>query len=122
MGGDINSKPYKRFSELCVKAYLALRYVWRSINDTHTLQFADTNHTCRPYADQIIALVSLMADSGLPCFKGEPTIRKLRDRFQLNRTEKSAADFMASRIRASHQNPRTVLYDEFQRRQNGIPY
>ncbi len=49
MGGDINSPLYKEYSELCVKAYLAVR----------------------PYAEEIVELVSLMMDSSLPCFKGE---------------------------------------------------
>jgi phosphatidylinositol 4-kinase len=49
MGGDINSPLYKEYSELCVKAYLAVR----------------------PYAEEIVELVSLMMDSSLPCFKGK---------------------------------------------------
>lgn len=47
MGGDINTSSYKCFSELCIKAYLA----------------------CRDYAEEIISSVSLMMESGLPCFK-----------------------------------------------------
>ena len=49
MGGSVNSPLYQEYSRLCVKAYLA----------------------CRPYADEIIEMVSLMADSSLPCFKGK---------------------------------------------------
>ncbi|KAI8923884.1 kinase-like domain-containing protein [Entophlyctis helioformis] len=100
MGGDITAPAYKLFSELCVKAYLA----------------------CRPYAEEIISMVSLMMDSGLPCFKGEVTIRKLRERFQLDKSERVAAEFMINCIRQSHENMRSGLYDRFQYLQNGIPF
>ncbi|PIA16863.1 hypothetical protein COEREDRAFT_41956 [Coemansia reversa NRRL 1564] len=100
MGGSIEAQPYRLFCELCIKAYLA----------------------CRPYAEKIIQVVALMLDSGLPCFKGESTLLKLRSRFQLDRTERDAAQFMADRISDSHENKRTVMYDQFQKATNGIPY
>ncbi|OZJ03933.1 hypothetical protein BZG36_03611 [Bifiguratus adelaidae] len=53
MGGGSEVQQYKWFMELVIKAYLA----------------------SRPYAEQIIQLVSLMLDSGLPCFKPD-TIRQ----------------------------------------------
>ncbi|KAH6563604.1 hypothetical protein BASA62_008439 [Batrachochytrium salamandrivorans] len=86
MGGDINAPAYRQFSELCIKAYLA----------------------CRPYAEEIISMVSLMMDSGLPCFKGDVTIRKLRERFQLDKSERGAAEFMVNCIRQSHENTRRI--------------
>ena len=49
MGGDVNAPLYKEYSRLCVKAFLA----------------------CRPYAEEIVEMVSLMSDSSLPCFKGK---------------------------------------------------
>eukprot|EP00842_Homolaphlyctis_polyrhiza_P006020 jgi/Hompol1/6419/HPOL_002262-RA len=100
MGGDVTSPAYILFSELCIKAYLA----------------------CRPYAEEIISMVALMMESGLPCFKGEVTIRKLRERFQLDKSERAAAEFMINCIRQSHENTRSGLYDTFQYLQNGIPY
>ncbi|KAJ2160011.1 phosphatidylinositol-4- kinase [Coemansia sp. RSA 552] len=100
MGGSQDAQPYQLFCELCIKAYLA----------------------CRPYADKIIQVVSLMLDSGLPCFKGETTLAKLRARFQLDRSERDAAQFMAERIDDSYENKRTVMYDQFQKATNGIPY
>ena len=84
MGGSVTSPLYQEYSRLCVKAYLA----------------------CRPYAEEIIEMVSLMSDSSLPCFKGESTIRKLRERFQLDKTDRAAADYVVSLIRASHENTR----------------
>jgi phosphatidylinositol 4-kinase len=99
MGGRY-SQGYQNFQSLAVRAFLAIR----------------------PYAEQIIDTIQLMLDSGLPSFKGESTIRRLRDRFSLNMNERQAAEFMMGIIRNAHENVRSTVYDEFQRLQNGIPY
>ncbi|KAM6500354.1 hypothetical protein JOM56_003368 [Amanita muscaria] len=92
MGGRY-SQGYQMFQALTVKAFL----------------------TIRPHAQQIIDTVQLMLDSGLPSFKGEPTIRRLRDRFALHLNERQAADDMMHTIRNAHENIRSTAYDEFQR-------
>ncbi|KAI8067784.1 hypothetical protein BC940DRAFT_340507 [Gongronella butleri] len=99
MGGGSQEQAFRQFSELMVKSYLA----------------------CRPYAEYIMQLVTLMLDSGLPCFKGE-TIKRMRSRFQIDKTERQAADFILMRIKDSFENQRTVMYDHFQKLTNGIPY
>ncbi|KAJ3226334.1 phosphatidylinositol-4- kinase [Chytriomyces hyalinus] len=99
MGGDTSAN-YKMFSDLVVKSFLALR----------------------PFAEEIIQMVSLMLESGLPCFKGESTITKLRNRFQLELDDKKAAEFMLQQIQKSHENKFSRLYDRFQNIQNGIPF
>ncbi|KAI8142097.1 hypothetical protein BJV82DRAFT_617170 [Fennellomyces sp. T-0311] len=99
MGGGADEQAFRQFSELVVKAYLA----------------------SRPYADQICEIVRLMLESGLPCFK-EGTLRRLRTRFQLDKSERIAANFIMMRIRDSFENQRTVMYDYFQKLTNGIPY
>ncbi|KAG5638984.1 hypothetical protein H0H81_008205 [Sphagnurus paluster] len=99
MGGRY-SQGYHLFQNLTVKAFLAIR----------------------PHAEQLISTVQLMLDTGLPSFKGEPTIKRLRDRFALGLNERQAADFMMSVVRNAHENVRSTVYDEFQRLQNGIPY
>ncbi|KAF8163506.1 hypothetical protein B0H34DRAFT_795214 [Crassisporium funariophilum] len=99
MGGKY-SQGYLLFQNLTVKAFLAIR----------------------PFAEQIIDTIQLMLDTGLPSFKGESTIRRLRDRFALHLNERQAADFMVGIIRNAHENVRSTAYDEFQRLQNGIPY
>ncbi|KAF8743615.1 hypothetical protein AX14_001677 [Amanita brunnescens Koide BX004] len=99
MGGRY-SQGYHMFQALTVKAFLAIR----------------------PHAEQIINAAQLMLDSGLPSFKGEPTIKRLRDRFALHLNERQAADEMLHTIRNAHENLRSTAYDEFQRIQNGIPY
>ncbi|KAF8932770.1 phosphatidylinositol-4- kinase [Dissophora ornata] len=99
MGTSIEDQGYRWFCELCIKAYLA----------------------SRPYAEQICQMVQLMLESGLPCFRGE-TIKRLRSRFQLDRSERQAAEFMKERVDESYLNRRTVLYDSFQKVTNGIPH
>ncbi|KAK9316231.1 hypothetical protein V1524DRAFT_426874 [Lipomyces starkeyi] len=99
MGGNSDTQAYHWFEELCIKAFLA----------------------CRPYAENIIQCVRPMLESGLPCFKGETTIRKLRDRFALDKSDKDAAVYMRGLIKKSAESIYTKGYDEFQRMTNGIP-
>lgn len=100
MGGSTNTQAYRWFEELCVKAFLA----------------------CRPHSETIIKVVLPMLDSGLPCFKGESTIKRLRNRFVLDKTEREAAVHFRSLIKKSFESVYTKGYDEFQRITNGIPY
>ena len=91
MGGS-DSQGFKLFNELTVKAFLAIR----------------------PYADQLVDTVHLMLGTGLPSFKGEPTIQRLRDRFMLHLNERRAAEYMMGVINNAHENLRSGLYDRFQ--------
>ncbi|KAG9318618.1 hypothetical protein JVU11DRAFT_711 [Chiua virens] len=97
MGGR-HSQGYELFQQLTVKAFLALR----------------------PHADQLVSTVQLMLGTGLPSFKGEATIKRLKDRFALGLNERQAADWMMGTIRNAHENIRSTAYDEFQRLQNGL--
>ncbi|KAL0581132.1 Phosphatidylinositol 4-kinase stt4 [Marasmius crinis-equi] len=99
MGGRY-SQGYHLFQQLTIKAFLAIR----------------------PHADQLVDMVQLMLDSSLPSFKGEGTIKRLRDRFALGLNERQAADYMMGVIKNAHENVRSTAYDGFQRLQNGIPY
>ena len=126
MGGSADVQPFQWFSELCVKAYLASRYVWeipdefcwyaRLVYGLFWWLYVSWLCPIRPYADQIMQVVSLMLGSGLPCFKGE-TLKRMRLRFQLDKSERAVADYMIALIRESFENRRTVLYDVFQNRQ-----
>ncbi|KAK9466528.1 hypothetical protein V1512DRAFT_171225 [Lipomyces arxii] len=100
MGGSPDTQAYHWFEELSIKAFLA----------------------SRPYAESIIKCVMPMLESGLPCFKGETTIRRLRERFVLEKSDKDAADYMRGLIKKSAESLYTKGYDEFQRMTNGIPY
>lgn len=97
--GGIDGTPFRWFKELCVQAYLAVR----------------------PYREAVISLVSLMLDTGLPCFRGN-TIKQLRTRFAPNASEKEAAAYMCKIISDSCVNFRTRAYDMLQYYQNQIPY
>ncbi|XP_071514880.1 phosphatidylinositol 4-kinase alpha isoform X1 [Panulirus ornatus] len=99
MGGKGEAAPFRWFVELCIKGYLAVR----------------------PYREAIVSLVSLMLETGLPCFRGQ-TIRQLRARFTPQAKEKEAAQYMLNIILNSCFSVRTKLYDIIQNIQNEIPY
>ncbi|KAL4811560.1 hypothetical protein BDV18DRAFT_156146 [Aspergillus unguis] len=93
------TQPYRWFESLVVKAFLA----------------------SRPYCAKLSHIVSLMLDSGLPCFKPE-TLKHFRDRFVLDKSERDAAEFMRELVRKSYLSMSTKGYDQFQLLTNGIPY
>ncbi|KAE8220280.1 hypothetical protein CF319_g6168 [Tilletia indica] len=99
MGGT-TSQGYRLFCDLFIKGYLALR----------------------PYADDLVDACHLMLGTELPSFKGEPTIKRLRSRFRLDLDDRGAAKFALSLITTASENPRSILYDQFQYLQNRIPY
>lgn len=94
-----NTQPYRWFESLVVKAFLA----------------------SRPYSSKLSHIVSLMLDSGLPCFKPD-TLKNFRDRFVLEKTEREAAEYMRELVRKSYMSVSTKGYDQFQLLTNGIPY
>ncbi|KAJ5193019.1 hypothetical protein N7449_009161 [Penicillium cf. viridicatum] len=94
-----NTQPYRWFESLVVKAFLA----------------------SRPYSTKLAHIVSLMLDSGLPCFKPE-TLKNFRDRFVLDKSERDAAEYMRELVRKSYMSVSTKGYDQFQLMTNGIPY
>ncbi|KAL1962296.1 hypothetical protein VTN77DRAFT_9839 [Rasamsonia byssochlamydoides] len=93
------TQPYRWFESLTVKAFLA----------------------SRPHATKLSHIVTMMIDSGLPCFKPD-TLKNFRDRFVLDKTEREAADYMRELIRKSYLSFSTKGYDQFQLLTNGIPY
>ncbi|KFD55632.1 hypothetical protein M514_03380 [Trichuris suis] len=99
MGGKMESPSFRWFMDLCVRMYLAIRPHWESF----------------------LWLISLMLDTGLPCFRGR-TIQLLRDRFAPQKSEKEAAQFMLQIVRNCFLNVRSKMYDQLQYFQNEIPY
>lgn len=100
MGGKEESPYFKWFSELCVQCFLI----------------------CRVYAESFVQLVEAMSESGLPCFRGEKTLRNLRNRFRLDLDAEGARDYMRDLVYKSCGNFRTNIYDRYQLSTNGIPY
>ncbi|EDP48216.1 phosphatidylinositol 4-kinase (STT4), putative [Aspergillus fumigatus A1163] len=102
-GGHSNNptstQPYRWFESLVIKAFLA----------------------SRPFCTKLSHIVSLMLDSGLPCFKPD-TLKNFRDRFVLEKNEREAAEYMRELIRKSYMSVSTKGYDQFQLLTNGIPY
>lgn len=99
LGGNMEAAPFRWFLQLCVQAFLAVR----------------------PYREAIVAIVQLMLDTNLPCFRGQ-TIKLLRLRFAPTYNDKDASNYILKIIRDSYMNFRTRTYDILQYYQNQIPY
>lgn len=100
MGGSNETESFKMFEELFIKGFLSVR----------------------PFYELIVGNVIPMLGSGLPCFKGEKTIRNLKNRFFLHKDDKHVISSLRVLIRKSYESIFTVGYDQFQRLTNGIPY
>eukprot|EP00884_Botryococcus_braunii_P016006 jgi/Botrbrau1/3089/Bobra.0070s0075.1 len=98
-GGTRASPHFRLFEEMCIRAYLV----------------------ARAKAEAIIATVSLMAESGLPCYGYGKPLQSLRERFHLEMTDAQAAAFMRNAISDAYDKWTTGFYDYVQYLQNRIP-
>ncbi|KAK4048808.1 phosphatidylinositol-4- kinase [Microbotryomycetes sp. JL201] len=99
MGGK-DSVGFKHFQELTIKSFLA----------------------ARPFAQAVVETSAQMAGAGFPSYKDEHTMDRLLDRFKPDLSEVEAAEYMKGIINNALENMRSIVYDEFQRMTNGIPY
>lgn len=97
-GRTKQSKEFREFCSLVIRGFLAARTV----------------------AEDIISCVSLMAQSGLPCFGHGKPIQNLRARFKLGMTDRQAARYMRSVIYDAYDKWTTRGYDVIQYLQQGI--
>jgi len=98
LGGPA-SEAYKLFEQMSIRAFLAARQVM----------------------EPVCALISSMADSGLPCFMHRTdNLDKLRARFAPQLTETQAAKFWRDKIADAQAKLTTVYYDGIQKLQNDI--
>lgn len=75
----------------------------------------------RTVGEEIVAVVSLMADSRLPCYgRGKP-VENLRRRLRLNESTAAAAAFMRATVDDAYNKWTTGFYDYIQVLQNDIP-
>lgn len=93
----VHSESFELFMDLVIKGYLA----------------------ARQHMDVITSLVSMMLDSGLPCFRTDP-IGDLRERFGAGLSDRQAANTMITKIAASYKNIFSVIYDLYQKQFEGI--
>ncbi|KAI5402557.1 phosphatidylinositol 4-kinase alpha 1 [Lathyrus oleraceus] len=96
--GVMKSDTWNQFLRLCVKGYLA----------------------ARRHMEGIITTVSLMLDSGLPCFSRGDPIGNLRKRFHPEMSEREAANFMTHVCKDAYNKWTTAGYDLIQYLQQGI--
>jgi len=95
-------------------------------------QFVDLS--CRAFlcaramAEDIVAVVGLMSESGLPCYTGAPAWRRgtpvenMRARFRLDLTDRQAARFFRKVIYDAYDKWTTKYYDIIQQLQNQYPH
>ena len=97
--GNKKSKEYVYFKKLCIRGYLAARNV----------------------AQEIFDLVSLMQDSGLPCFDYKKPLAALKLRLGANLNTNEAAARFEGVVEDAYMKWTTGFYDVVQYLQQGIP-
>jgi phosphatidylinositol 4-kinase len=132
-GGTRQSREYLRFTELCIKGFLAVGLTAFSICEVFLAASATKycgqcalissclSSQSRKIADAIVATASMMESSQLPCFgRGRP-ILELKHRFHLEMNDVQAAAFMRGMVNDAYDKWTTGAYDYIQYLQQNIP-
>ncbi|KAH0794858.1 phosphatidylinositol 4-kinase [Histomonas meleagridis] len=97
MGGSREAPPFQQFATLLKKCFFAVR----------------ARHS------EIESITYLMMSAGFPCFRAD-SIKKLQQRFFLDKSPKDVCVGVEQLITESYEAPSTSAYDGFQAMQNGI--
>ena len=93
------SEFFHLFTQLAIKGFLASRQIM----------------------EQLLTLVSAMADSGLPCFMHKANnLMRMRQRFCPQKNDIEAAEYMKRLINDAANKWTTTVYDGIQKLQNNI--
>ena len=76
----------------------------------------------RRFQLQFSRLAECMIDAQLPCFTVPNNLLNLRNRFVLDKSDGELIDVVQDLVYRSTENLRTIMYDRYQLRTNGIPY
>jgi hypothetical protein len=76
----------------------------------------------RRFQQQFSRLAECMIDAQLPCFAVPNNLLNLRSRFALDKSDGELIEVVQDLVYQSTENMRTLMYDRYQLRTNGIPY
>ena len=99
MGGDTKSYPFRHFTDLLTRCFIAVRERY----------------------DELEAIGLLLKDAGMNCFKQE-SFKRLRDRFLMDKPDSEIQAHIESLVNSSIGSMTTTAYDAFQSAQNSIFY
>ena len=99
MGGDTKSYPFRHFTDLLARCFIAVRERY----------------------DELEAIGSLLKVSGMNCFK-QDSFNRLRERFLMDKPDSEIQNYVEKLVNDSIGSVTTTAYDAFQSAQNGIFY